>query len=291
MDIPASGLEMRNWIRSRSSAFGVLFDVLLPTMMGIAFSIVCILFVWGGALKMQALTLADCIQVVIMLFIAGTMFVGIRSYNHEKEYSQSATNLESALSLIERAAYVLVVDGKLTNDRVAWVTCARLIARAEALSRKVTTETHSLIFEAERDFQRHKFRDMLKLGGEELTGAFFCGGEQGQTIGGVVSSSNHPAGGRSWIPTRIINVIYTFMSFPENYEDPLRSSDDFGAKERNRLFELGHEGVREYLVFRKLFLIIGEKVLRKSDKKGTPLSADDIDDIIAADMLKLEFED
>lgn len=253
--------------------------------------IILIMFVWGGALKVQALTPADCIQMIIMVFIAGTMFVGIRTHKYDKEYSQSATNLESALSLIERAAHVLVVDSKLTNDRVAWVTCARLIARAEMLSQKITTETHALIFEAERDFQRHKFRDILKISGEELRGAFFCGGDQSQTIGEVVSGLDHPEGGRSWIPTRIINVVYTFMSFPESYEDPLRSSDDFGAKERNRLFQLGHEGVREYLVFRKLFLIIGKKVLKKSDKKGEPLSAEDIDGAISADMVMLEFED
>ena len=226
-----------------------------------------------------------------MIFIAGTMFVGIRSHKHEKGYSQSATNLASALSLIERAADVLVVNGKLTNDRVAWVTCARLITRAEVLSQKVTTETHALIFEAERDFQRHKFRDMLKVDGKELKGAFFCGGDQAQTIGEAVSGLDHPEGGASWIPTRIINVVYTFMSFPENYEDPLRSSEDYGAKERNRLFQLGHEGVREYLVFRKIFLIMGKKVLKKSDMKGERLSAKDIDDVIAADMLMLDFED
>lgn len=282
---------MRNWIRSYWNAFVCFCKKWTYVIIGMEVIIVISLFVWSGALKVQALTPADCIQVVIMVFIAGTMFVGIKSHKHEKEYSQSATNLESALSLIERAAHVLVVGGKLTNDRVAWVTCARLITRAEVLSQKVTTETHALIFEAERDFQRHKFGDMLKVGGKELGGAFFCGGDQGQTIGEVVSGVDHPEGGRSWIPTRIINVVYTFMSFPENYEDPLRSSEDFGAKERNRLFQLGHEGLREYLIFRKLFLIIGKKTLKRSDKKGKLLSAKEIDDVIAADMLMLEFDD
>lgn len=285
------GLEMRNLISGCCSFFGRFWKKWVRVIIGLELLVVFTLLEQAGVIKLQAITPADCIQLVIMIFIAGTMIVGIRSHKHEKEYSQSATNLESALSLIERAALVLMVDGKLTNDRVAWVTCARLIARAEALSKKVTTETHSLIFEAERDFQRHKFRDMLKLDGKELSGAFFCGGEQEQTIGGVVSSSNHPAGGRSWIPTRIINVVYTFMSFPENYEDPLRSSDDFGAKERNRMFELGHDGLREYLVFRKNFLIIGKKVLRRSDRKGASLSADDIDDVIATDLIMLEIEE
>jgi hypothetical protein len=282
---------MRNWIRGFCNAFGSFCKKWVYVIIGIEILVIFLLLVGVGALKVQALTPADCIQVIIMVFIAGTMFVGIRAHKHEKEYSQSATNLASALSLIERAAHILVVNGKLTNDRVAWVTCARLISRAELLSQKVTTETHALIFEAERDFQRHKFRDMLKVDGEELKGAFFCGGDQGQTIGEAVSGFDHPEGGASWIPTRIINVVYTFMSFPENYEDPLRSSEDYGAKERNRLFQLGHEGVREYLVFRKIFLIIGKKVLKKSDMKGKPLSAEDIDDVIAADMMMLEFED
>lgn len=282
---------MRRWIRDRLQALWVCARELMPVMIGIVFSLVCILFMWGGALKVQTMQLADCIQVVIMLFIAGTMVVGIRSYRHEKEYSQSATNLGSALSLIDRAASVLASDGKLTNDRVAWVTCARLISRAEALSSKITTETHNLIFEAERDFQRHKFRDLLRLDGDEICGAFFCGGAQGQTIGDVVTSPAHPDGGRSWIPTRIINVVYNFMSFPEGYEDPLRTSEDFGVKERNRLFNLGHEGVREYLSFRRNFLVIGKKVLRKSDTKGARMSAEDINDAIAADLLYLEIED
>lgn len=282
---------MRNWIRSRCNAFGVLFDNILPVMVGIAFSITCILFMWGGALKVQSLTLADCIQVIIMLFIAGTMIVGLRSHNYEKEYSQSATNLESALSLIDRAAQVLLVDGKVTNDRVAWVTCARLIARADSLSKKITTETHNLIFEAERDLQRHEFRDILKLDGKELSGAFFCGGIQGQTIGEVVSSSDHPEGGVAWIPTRIINVVYTFMSFPEGYEDPLRTSKDFGVKERNRLFRLGYEGVREYLIFRKIVVVVGKKITRRSAYNGSALSSTDIDDLIATDLLCFEDEE
>jgi len=81
------------------------------------------------------------------------------------------------------------------------------------------------------------------------------------------------------------------MSFPEGYEDPLRTSEDFGLKERNRLFDLGHEGVREYLSFRKQFLVIGKKVLQKSDTKGGRMSAENINDAIAKDLLYLEFDD
>lgn len=86
-------------------------------------------------------------------------------------------------------------------------------------------------------------------------------------------------------------MVYTFISFPDDYEDPLRSSDDYGAKERNRLFKLGYDGVREYIIFRKNFLVIGAKVLRKNDTKGQRLSAEDIDSVIATELLHFELEE
>lgn len=264
---------------------------LFPLMVGIFFASCCILLIWGGALKVKNLALADCIQIVIMLFIAGTMIVAMVSHAHGKSYLHSETNLERALSLINRAAEVIIVGDQLTNDRVAWVTCARLLTRAEDLSRKITTETHRLIFEGERDFWRHKFRDLLRPGGNDLRGSFFCGGKLGETIGEAVAGGDGPDAGKKWIPPQIINVIYVFMSFPEGYEDPLRASDTFGKKERDRLAMLGYEGVHDYLVFRKNFTAIGNKVLKKGAYKAGAVSAENIDEQIFSDSFYLDEDD
>ncbi|MFJ4256547.1 hypothetical protein ACIP01_06265 [Pseudomonas monteilii] len=277
-------------LSSRNYFLRVLKDI-FPLMMGVVFAICCILFVWGGALKVKNLALADCIQIVIMLFIAGTMVVAIVSHVHGRGYSQSETNLEKALSLVDRAAEIIVVDGQLTNDRVAWVTCARLLTRAEALSQKITTETHSLIFEGERDFWRYKFRDLLRPNGTDLSGAFFCGGKIGSTIGEAVTSASGADAGKGWIPTQIVNVVYMFMSFPEGYEDPLRSSLRFGSKERSRLALLGYKGVHDYLVFRKNFAAVGSRILRRGDYKAGAVSASEIDDQIFADSFYDEEDD
>lgn len=254
-------------------------EPLSSIMIGILFATLCLVILGGGVFAIEAseIKLADYIQIVIMFFIAGTMFVGLRSHNHEKKYSQSETNLESALSLISRSAQVLQVGGALTNDRVAWVTCARLIARAEALRGKITTETHKLIFDAEHDFQRHSFRELLKVDGKELTGAFFCGGDSTMSIGETVTSPAHPADGRDWIPERILNVIYTFISFPEEYRDPLRASEKMSPKIANRLQHLGHEGVTDYLNFRRKFQVLGKDIRNKSTLVKAS-NAEDIDD-------------
>ena len=264
---------------------------LSSTMLGILFAILCILIFGGGVVaidRSKAIALADYIQIVIMIFIAGTMFVAIRSHSHEKRYAQSATNLESALSLIDRAAQVLQVNGVLTNDRVSWVTCARLLARAESLRDKITTDTHRLIFDAEHDFQRHYFRALLRPDDKDLTGSFFCGGDSTMTIGHTVTSPVHPADGKNWIPERIVSVVYKFVAFPEGYRDPLDSSEKVSAKTRNRLKLLGYDGVSEYLSFRKNFFALGTQIRAKNSSDKTASKADDIDSVVFSDQYDLD---
>ncbi|SFW78643.1 hypothetical protein [Pseudomonas sp. NFACC04-2] len=262
---------------------------LSETLLGIVFAILCLLLLWGGSIAVQKLTVADCIQIVIMLFIAGTMAVGFASHSHDKKHSQSSLNLSSALSLLERAAQVIVVDGKLTNDRVAWVTCARLISRVEGIKHQLATNTHKLIFEAEHDFQRHKFRELLRPGGNDLNGAFFCGGTLEQSIGEAVMSPNHLPDGRSWIPERIIRVVYDFISFPEVYEDPLDSSEKYSNSDRNRLDRSGYEGVCDYLAFRKKFFALGNDIKQKGIKGDEPIQAEYIDSVVISE--KYSFDD
>lgn len=262
---------------------------LSETSLGIIFAILCLLLLWGGSVAVQMLTVADCIQTVIMLFIAGTMAVGFASHNYDKRHSQSSLNLSSALSLLERAAQVIVIDGKLTNDRVAWVTCARLISRVEGIKQQLATNTHKLIFEAEHDFQRHKFRSLLRPNGNDLNGAFFCGGELYQSIGEAVTSSNHPPDGRSWIPARIIKVVYDFISFPEKYEDPLDSSEAYMNNDRHKLDIAGYEGVCDYLAFRHNFYALRDKIKQKGVKSDEPILAEYIDSVVISE--KFSFND
>ncbi|MFJ2465224.1 hypothetical protein [Pseudomonas sp. NPDC087615] len=262
---------------------------LSDTLLGIVFSILCLLLLWGGSIAVQKLTVADCIQIVIMLFIAGTMAVGFASHSYDKKHSQSSLNLSSALSLLERAAEVIIVDGKLTNDRVAWVTCARLISRVEGIKHQLATNTHKLIFEAEHDFQRHKFRELLRPDGDDLSGAFFCGGTLDQSIGETVISPNHPHDGSHWIPVRIIKVVYDFISFPENYEDPLNSSEAYNNNDRTRLGRSGYEGVCDYIAFRKHFYAIRNHIKQKGVKDGDPVLAEYIDSVVISE--KFSFDD
>lgn len=257
---------------------------LSATMIGVCFSVFC-LAVLGGSVfvveRTDEIKVPDYIQIIIMIFIAGTMFVGLISHNHDRKYSQSETCLSSALSLIDRAAQVILIDGVLSNDRVAWVTCARLIARVNGLREKITTDTHRLVFDAEHDFLRHRFHEILRPGGKELSGAFFCGGDVDGTIGATVLDASHPKNGEDWIPVKILEVVFGFVSFPENYADPLRVSNSNDLGGRKLLRRLGYDGLTDYISFREKFRVVGSDV-RCNDalRNKSKITADFIDDMV-----------
>lgn len=253
---------------------------LSATMIGILFASVTLLLFWRGISVFQNLKESDWIQVWILLCIAGTMLVGMIAHNYDKKSSQSTLNLNSAISLLGRAAEVIVIDSKLTNDRVAWVTCARLISRAQMIKDQLSTDTHKLVFEAEHDYQRHKFRELLRPGRNDLSGAFFCGSEVNESIGEAVTAPTHPPYGSNWIPPRIVKVVYDFISFPEDYEDPLDASEPYSKKERQRLDRTGYEGVADYLTFRENFFAVGNKIIQKNVKRHEPVTAEVIDSIV-----------
>ncbi len=54
---------------------------------------------------------------------------------------------------------------------------------------------------------------------------------------------------------------------------------------------LGYEGVHDYLVFRKNFTAIGNKVLKKGAYKAGAVSAENIDEQIFSDSFYLDEDD
>jgi hypothetical protein len=233
----------------------------------------------------EQIPLPEAIQVAILIFIAGTMFVGIWSNRRDHEFSQSEAYLENAVALINKALEVLTTaEAGPTNDRVTWVTAARLLTRAEAISDRISVEAHKAIFQAEHDYQRHRFANLLRLDGKSLPAAFFVGGDQVKP-GTIGEAAHHPSqvkDGGHWIPVRILAVVYRFFQYPEGYEDPLDRASLFSEAELDRLWLLDQRGVCDYVIFRKLFNPIGTKVVYIPHIKSTHRykSAEQIDEIM-----------
>ncbi|RIA31604.1 hypothetical protein DFO61_2328 [Ectopseudomonas oleovorans] len=245
---------------------------IVPDIAGILIALASLAFVFyfGKLLNSNhTIPLSDYIQLLILIFIAGTMGTAIWGHIKNSEFSRSAAYLENSIELINRARNVLkTTEGTLTNNRVSWVTAARLITRAQHISSKISVQAHQEIFEAEHDYQRHTFGNFLKHKNKPLSEAFFCGAEfSGLSIGEAINHPSQGNGSEKWIPTRIISVIYRFFQYPQNYEDPLESSIEFENHEIQRLWNFGERGVCDYVTFRKHFRRIGNNTIQLSNGK------------------------
>ncbi len=264
-------------------------EKLVPDMAGILLALASIAFItyFGKLLNSTPeIELNDYIQILILIFIAGTMVAAIWAHIKNSESSRSAAYLEKSIEFINRARSVLTTaNGEITNDRVSWVTAARLITRAQHISSAISVEAHQRIFEAEHDYQRHIFGNFLKHNNQSLSDAFFCGAEfSGLSIGEAIHHSSQGNNGEKWIPTRIIAVIYRFFQYPQNYEDPLDSSTELTNKEIERLWLFEQKGVCDYVTFRKHFKCIGGNVMqfRNGKKINERMTADQVNCVISS---------
>lgn len=235
-------------------------------------------------LKADKIGVPDGIQILIMVFIGGTMITAIVVQARNESFNRSAALLANATTLIERAKVVLTdAGGGPTNDRVSWVTAARLLTRAEAVSSEISVPTHRAIYEAEHDYQRHVFWGFLRDQGKPLSASFFCGGPASASLGTAACDPNNRKGDQHWIPSRIASVIYRFFQFPESYEDPLDSSVELEERELDRLAILGQRGFTVYIRFRKKCFAVGNKVFQRNN--GAHAS------VISASEIDLSFDD
>ncbi|PFG54596.1 hypothetical protein ATG98_3864 [Marinobacter sp. LV10R520-4] len=286
---------------------------ILTGFLGIGFA-----FYLGKLLILEpVIELGDYIQLLILFFIALTAWVSMRAYRKNAEFEQSAAYLDNAIDLVNRARDVLTekrpdrltlkassgMDAefgaakiaiqkkktKVTNDRISWVTAARLITRAEIVASKISVEAHKLIFEAEHDYQRHIFNDFLKYNGVPLPASFFVGTDSPEkTLGNAACDSIHDVGAGSWIPARIVSVIYRFFQYPEPYIDPLDASSDLTEREKVLLSLTQQRGAHDYLAFRERFCPTKKGVIGLGQRKpgvlaATPEEIDDAVDEIAFD--------
>lgn len=281
---------------------------LLPDVMGIffAFSIMA-LGAYLGYLMTQPpdMKLADYIQLVILIFIAVTAVISFLGYKQNTKFIQSKEYLQNAIELVNRAREVLTekdlpqsvtlrtgdisvnstprIRSPVTNDRICWVTAARLITRAEIVASKLTVEAHKRIFEAEHDYQRHTFRKFLTSNGQPLPAAFFFGMKfVDKSIGDAAYDSLHAAGESAWIPERVVSVIYRFFQYPEEFDDPLEKSVELSEREKMMLSLAQQSGAHDYLEFRGKFVATRTQIFRREGNSLPPKAVEPTE--ISAEM-------
>lgn len=257
---------------------------LAPAALGLLVAIVSLPMVVYLAVLLfleKAIGLPDYIQLFVLIVVASTLVFSLYVQREKEKLDESQAFLTSSVDLINKA-YDILSDGgsRITTIRVSWVTAARLLTRSRMLASKITLPSHRIIFESEHDFQRHRFGDLLKMDGDPLPLEFFCGtGYAKGSVGDSAYNTIKSNGANNWLPVRVVTVIYQFKEYPEGYEDPLEGSRGFNNNEMNRLWLFGENGVCDYLVFRKHFHPIGEKVFFSNKaQNAVEVTASEIDE-------------
>ena len=157
-----------------------------------------------------SLAVACSAVVAYRLYVANT-----KRHAHEDARGHSATFLEESKQILERAYEIFSGSGELApaNDRLIWLSIARMLLRYQALKVRVTEPDHKEIIEENEEYQRLRFYVLLDQSRDELDQEYFMGQE------------DHPLDCAE-IDDRSIAVIFDFSRWPDDQPDPVDDVDD-----------------------------------------------------------------
>lgn len=142
---------------------------------------------------------------IILGFMAAalTLTYNIRRHLSEDYYKEAKSQLEKAFN-------TLVIDkAHVTNDRLKWLTCARLLLSAERIGNKIIMSSHKYIYKEDKQYWRVKLVEVVT----DFDEYFYLGGDGGffEESPGVVDK----------VSLDSLLVVHKFMQWDEAYADPL----------------------------------------------------------------------
>ena len=231
----------------KDTLFGGLFGITCVFVSVLLADTVFRLRVFDPMLLIQTLTL-----LVIGIGAAVAYYVHYASTKR----LESDDYLRKSINMLEEA-YELLVDPDddriPNNDRLAWLSSARLIKRSLVISKRITVLSHKEIFSDTSQYWRWNFHSLLRFNEDYLPESFFRG------VSWSPASTNRntvsPAGGASRVirrqsdalDQRSLTVIYRFMEWPSDLEDPLNDVTRLSEEELHRLDTFRSAALARYL--------------------------------------------
>lgn len=171
--------------------------------------------------------MANVATALALLVAAGAFVWQIRAHLKEKAYTKSKFALESALGSYEQAIELLS-DGN--NNRITWITAARIVERANQLSANVTEQVHKYLLEVQLERYRRQMAEIFGLDDPAKGAWFFYGSRNpGADIDTAAKESTREIetdyGKRpqlNYLSESSLATLYKLAGYPPNYEDPLK---------------------------------------------------------------------
>jgi hypothetical protein len=192
--------------------------VFFGTYLGVVISIIGILGIFAFRPEANLLTIfqaAGSVATGASAIIAFHLYrSSIRKQAEDKKKEVSREFLDESIKLLNRAYEVFTSPGDRfpPNDRVVWLTTARMIVRYEALKSRITEPEHLDIAEEHEEYGRHRFYTILQDNREAFTAEYLA------PSGDVYDADV--------VPRQAIAVIFDFAKWKDGMTDPLDSIDD-----------------------------------------------------------------
>ena len=155
---------------------GVLVSLLIISALSIAFPAVT-LFEWAklNITNIQAIgSLAIASSAVVAFFLYRAT---IKRHENEDLYKSSDAFLKESKELLEKTYLLFTDNGENTspprNDRLLWLTTARMIIRYQNIKEKITFKGHIDIIEEHEEYWRFHFFKLLDENTESFSIGYF----------------------------------------------------------------------------------------------------------------------
>jgi len=184
---------------------------------------------------------------VISPLLAFASFLGLLATLQEQRAAALRQKTETddlnyfnhATESIERAYEALAgvnPDGEPVRDRLAWLTCARLLLSAREVAKQISTSSVGLLalYDGELEHWRRRFYELLNPRGD-------------LRVGTQATFFSHPASNDGvQIEERSIRVIFEFADWPEGKPDPIDAVPKYTQIDLDAM-KPGMSGVRDYI--------------------------------------------
>ncbi|MCK4843165.1 MAG: hypothetical protein KAT04_14985 [Methylococcales bacterium] len=184
-------------------------------------------------------TLSPLLAFISFIGLLATIESQKREIKRNKNHQEAKVYCEHAINTLERAYNTLSDSGKSKTplqDRLVWLTTARLLLSAKKLYSKIPETEDSLktLYIGEEEFWRvnfYKLLDPFNVNSFASSKAYFA--NPSETQGDEIEE-------------RSIKVIYNFVDWPDDRKDPMEEVPYYTPKEINKL-SIGKLGLKSFL--------------------------------------------
>jgi hypothetical protein len=187
-------------------------------LIGVATTLIAValaLAYFADATVLAGIQAAGSVAVAFSAITAYRLYrANVIRHQQEDRRAVSEIFLKESIALLNRAydTFTRFGDNPPKNDRLLWLSTARMIVRFQNMRAKITEPDHQVIVDENEEHIRLKFYTLLATCKDQLTSEYFMPGGQLSDPNAVARNS--------------VAVIFAFSKWPENMQDPLENVDD-----------------------------------------------------------------